>query len=464
MNMLTLEALDQIVGERPMNRQTPKIQPQGDYPDLVLLESMLEAIPADVARGDGAIFGPDGQPNGAHWFGVILAARGHWGEAAKPILKRWSQTSDRFEDAGFEQAWDQFDADRQKRVTVKSLRRLAEALGWKVPPSSSRYRLLDRDAMMAMKPLEWRLKGIFPRTGIGAIYGPSGSGKSFLAIDMGLKIASGLDWYGRRTIPCPVTYVMLEGEAGLRNRVVAWETSYGTAISAQFYGMPQGFAFAENSDVADLAATLPTGGVVIVDTLNRAAPGKDENSSKDMGDVLAGMKLLQSLTEGLVLVVHHTGKDTSKGLRGHSSLHAALDGAIEVKRTAASRSWSSAKVKDGADDFEIPFKLGIIHLGFDDDGDEVTSCVAVPDPEALFMPKPPGGQNQKLALEALRRTQQPAFTEAESVEIIATALEHVPPNRRRTQARDLIQSLTSSGHLRVDGEDIRFPVTTMTAS
>lgn len=208
-----------------------------------------------------------------------------------------------------------------------------------------------------------------------------------------------------------VTYVMLEGEAGLRNRVVAWESSYGTAISAQFYGMPQGFAFSEHNDVTDLAATLPKGGVVIVDTLNRAAPGKDENSSKDMGDVLAGMKLLQSLTEGLVLVVHHTGKDTSKALRGHSSLHAALDGAIEVRRTAASRSWSSAKVKDGADDFEVPFKLSIIHLGFDDDGDAVTSCVAVPDLEALFMPKRPSGKNQILAWDALRLTQQAAFTE-----------------------------------------------------
>lgn len=228
-------------------------------------------------------------------------------------------------------------------------------------------------------------------------------------------------------------------------------------IPAQFYGLPQGFAFPENDDVADLAATLPKGGVVIIDTFNRAAPGKDENSSKDMGDVLAGMKRLQSLTEGLVLVVHHTGKDTSKGLRGHSSLHAALDGAIEVKRTAASRSWSSAKVKDGADDFEIPFKLSIIHLGFDDDGDEVTSCVAVPDLEAVFMPKPPSSKNQRLAWDALRLTQQAGFTEEKCVDIIASALEHVPPSRRRTRAKSIIHNLTTSGYLRVDGEEIRFP-------
>ena len=73
---------------------------------------------------------------------------------------------------------------------------------------------------------------------------------------------------------------------------------------------------------------VPPGAVVFLDTLNRAAPTADENSSKDMGEILSAAKLLQSLINGLVVLVHHTGKDATKGLRGHSSLFAALDAAV----------------------------------------------------------------------------------------------------------------------------------------
>ncbi len=72
---------------------------------------------------------------------------------------------------------------------------------------------------------------------------------------------------------------------------------------------------------------------MFIDTLNRSAPDADENSSKDMGLIIDGMKKIQSQCEGLVICVHHTGKDVSKGLRGHSSLLAALDSAIQVERT-----------------------------------------------------------------------------------------------------------------------------------
>nr|WP_315474865.1 hypothetical protein [uncultured Sandarakinorhabdus sp.] len=91
------------------------------------------------------------------------------------------------------------------------------------------------------------------------------------------------------------------------------------------------------------------------------------------------MKRLQELTEGLVICVHHTGKDASKGMRGHSSLHAALDIAIEVGRGDLTRWWKAAKVKDGADDRTRGFKLNVIDLGIDVDGDAITSCAIEPD-------------------------------------------------------------------------------------
>lgn len=64
-----------------------------------------------------------------------------------------------------------------------------------------------------------------------------------------------------------------------------------------------------------------------------------------------------------MLLVHHTGKDVAKGLRGHSSLLAAMDSAVEVTRSGDRREWKVAKAKDGVDGEVHPFRLQIETLG-----------------------------------------------------------------------------------------------------
>lgn len=446
---LTLEKIDHLAAvlmpQEP--RSEAKLEPRIPY-DLDVLRRVLVAIPADACRGNGSIFDADGQPVPDYWLGIILAVHREYGDAAKNVARAWSKSSDRFDNDGFEQAWAAFEPEHPQPVTMKSVYRLAETFGWRAEPNASRYTLLNRSAMLALKPLEWRLKGIFPRVGIGAIFGPSGSGKSFLAIDLGIRVAAGIDWYGRKTVPAPVTYVMLEGEAGLRNRIAAWEKFYSTEISSNFAGLPEPFAFSEECDVNDLAAALPRGGVVIIDTLNRAAPGKDENSSKDMGEVLNGTKRLQQLTEGLVLVVHHTGKDVSKGMRGHSSLHAALDGAIEVKRNGLARSWGAAKVKDGDDNIEVPFKLSVVQLGLDGDGEIASSCVATPNLSALLPERRPKGKNQQAAWFALRQMGKNVLSYDDAFNTVACAMTG-PISRQKTRTKEALDGLIYNAFLQV---------------
>lgn len=325
----------------------------------------------------------------------------------------------------------------------------------------NRFRLMDRAAIMDQPALRWRLKGIFSQAGIGAIYGPSASGKSFLGVDLGISIALGDRWFGHRSFAASVTYIMLEGEAGLRNRIQAWEEHNLQQIPSTFMAIAQPFELADPAQVEELAAVAPKGGVVIIDTLNRAAPGLDENSSQDMGRVLAGMKRLQEITGGLVLIVHHTGKDASKGLRGHSSLFAALDGAIEVERSSNSRCWSAAKVKDGEDGKQVLFKLNVIDLGKDSDGDTVTSCAVSEDTGAIFQAKPPSGKHQIAALSAIRRALGASSSTGqggapsgsaclrfeEAVTQSAPELVGVEKKRRAARAREAVQGLISSGHL-----------------
>jgi hypothetical protein len=324
---------------------------------------------------------------------------------------------------------------------------------------------------MAQPPLRWRIKYLLPETGIAAIYGPSGSGKSYLGIDAGITIALGNTWFGNRVFACAVTYVILESEASLRNRVEAWEVHNKTHIPPNFKATTQPFELADQQQVEDLGSILPKGGVVIIDTLNRAAPGLDENSSQDMGRILAGMKCLQEITGGLVVIVHHTGKDASKGLRGHSSLFAALDGAIEVERNAVGRTWSAAKVKDGEDGKRVAFQLNVIDLGKDADGDPITSCAVGPDTGAIFRQPPPTGKNQKSALAAIRSAlctsatlgmagagpQVQCLLFEDAVDAAAGAMVGMEVKRRKQRAREAVQGLVESAHLRRgldnDGEE-----------
>jgi hypothetical protein len=232
--------------------------------------------------------------------------------------------------------------------------------------------------------LEWRVKGVLPSRGLAQIYGESRAGKSFLVLDLAAAIVEGRSWFDRRVAQAPVVYVGLEGESGLRQRVQAWEAHHQRPLPPTlrfFLGEP----FDIRRDVSDLAAIVEPGSVVFIDTQNRAAPDADENSSRDMGAILQGAKLLHVRTSGLVVLVTHKAKhaEPGKGPRGHSSQLAAMDAVLEVTRSSNNlRSWRVEKAKDAEDGGVHGFRLDVVSLGIDADGDEVSSCVVVPTQDA----------------------------------------------------------------------------------
>lgn len=334
-----------------------------------------------------------------------------------------------------------------------------------------RYKLLSGADLCNAPPMRWMVRGVLPLEGLAALYGASGSGKSFLMLDIAAAVAgTDCEWFGRRVTQAPVTYVCLEGEAGTGKRVKAWSLHHNKPVPDALRFITQPFDLLSD-DVADLARAVIAGGgargLVILDTLNRAAPGADENSSVDMGNLIAAAKELQNLTGGLVLLVHHTGKDSAKGLRGHSSLYAALDGAIEVIANDNRRSWSVAKSKDDVTGDAHPFKLEIVPVGEDDEGEKITSCVAVPDDsrEANTKRKPALSKNQKIAREVmgepLRKSQyfskegapqgRPCIQYDEAVELVA---ERMPTDakHRKTRAIAAIGGLVANGYLGMKGD------------
>jgi hypothetical protein len=335
--------------------------------------------------------------------------------------------------------------------------------------SSSRYRLLTDDDLLKLPPVQWRIKDVLPSHGTAVIFGPSGSGKSFLVLDMLQSLALGRDWFGRRVKPCSVTYIALEGEAGLSKRLDAYRIQNGaTAKNIRYIVQP--FRLLNTDDINELVQaiqTARTGDVVVLDTLSRAIPGTDENDGKAMGQIIAAAKILQDLIGGLVILIHHTGKDTSRGMRGHSSLHAALDCAIEVKRSGEHREWVVAKSKEGEDGESHSFKLTVVSLGVDGEGDEITSCVIVASQSShVIRPKMPTlGSNQTIALKALDEAlsksvdidkdgvppNKPCLNFEHALEIVAPLIP-VGDKHKKQRAKDALAGLVNKDVVAVKGD------------
>jgi hypothetical protein len=460
--------------------------PEETPQEISKLRSALRYLSADSARGSGRFFTHDGHVNNEYWLAAVWAVRWLGWKCGFEIIFEWSSTISRcaFDENGVRQAWDSYNPNHPNPVTIASLYKAASMLGWKpraddveadttsaeVHTSESRYRLLSADEILAMQPMSWSLKGIYPRVGLGAIFGQSGSGKSFLALDLAASLCTGTDWFGIKTNQCPVTYLILEGEAGIRNRISAWQKANSLLFPTSCRFVIQPFALVSLSNLDGLIGAIPRDGMVFIDTLNRSAPMADENSSKDMGLILEGMKLISRETSSLVVVVHHSGKDVQRGMRGHSSLFAALDGVIEVTSDSTGRrSWSVSKSKDGDDTISRSFRLNVQNLGVDDDGDPITSCSVELDCSAVIAPRLPSGRAQRPALAAVRgliKTSAvfgkcqidmaiPCVSVADAVDVVVETLATTPKNKRRNRANQLITELVNHGYLRsgLDGDE-----------
>jgi hypothetical protein len=87
--------------------------------------------------------------------------------------------------------------------------------------------------------------------------------------------------------------------------------------------------------------------LIVIDTLNRCFGGGDENSTKDMSAFVAGCDAMREEFGASVLIIHHTGHDSSKGSRGATSLPSAMDIAFLLVKPEGS-SLAILKNKDPA--------------------------------------------------------------------------------------------------------------------
>jgi KaiC/GvpD/RAD55 family RecA-like ATPase len=229
------------------------------------------------------------------------------------------------------------------------------------PDVVSIFRLLTDVELEQLPPIAFLAEGKIPAGGLAAIYGPPGSGKSFLAIDLSCCIGAGVTWLSLPAMQGRVVYVAAEGSAGLRQRVGAWKAHQGiTGQSLPIHFLTQPANLLTPAHVKQLLLAieaLPTEPILIViDTMHRSMPGGDENSAKDVGLVIEHAEQIRRSTGATVLLVHHTAKGSDVE-RGSSSLRGAVDALLFVKVDEDRRELRCEKSKDWAPFEPVPFSL-----------------------------------------------------------------------------------------------------------
>ncbi len=234
---------------------------------------------------------------------------------------------------------------------------------------------------------DWLVEDLMFCGDAALMFGASGSGKSFLTVDLGVSVARGVPFLGKKTIQGPVIYQAGEGGKGLVKRLKAYRQENHVVGDVPFVLLPtRANLFAHDGDgdqfIAECKALkLHMNGLalVVIDTLSTASPGANENASEDMSRLLQFGERLQRETGAAILWVHHKNAAGDRE-RGHTSLRANVDTALEVIRDEDSkaRTLRVVKVKDGEDGEKLGFELQSVEIGTYDDGKPMTSCVVRP--------------------------------------------------------------------------------------
>jgi hypothetical protein len=290
----------------------------------------------------------------------------------------WSANGAKFNEQAFADRWARARDSHSNSFTWRSVEKMAIAPLIKKPSSSSDPfpQFAWSEYQKGFESVAWIVKGVLPQAEFGVVFGASGSGKTFFALDLAATIARGDAWRGRKTSGGAVVYVAAEAREGIKKRLAAYDKEYGAA-GARPRIMPNAPNLLSAEDaVAIVESTNKHGGaaLIVIDTMAASHTG-DENSTKDMGLFISLCKYVSEHTGAMVLVVHHTGKDDTKGLRGSSSIFAAADVVIEIFKNQELHAARITKQKDGEIGTEFGFTLPVVEVGQDADGDPITTCV-----------------------------------------------------------------------------------------
>jgi hypothetical protein len=204
-----------------------------------------------------------------------------------------------------------------------------------------RSRIFTAAELMAseLPPVKWVVPGILPE-GVTLLAGKPKLGKSWLALGLGVAVASGGTALGTRPVESgDVLYLALEDnprrlQVRLGKMLAGNNAPDGLHIATDWPRMDEGGA----DLLDDWLCAHPEGRLVVVDILKRVRPRAPANRGVYDTDyeALQGLQGLAAEHGAAVLVVHHTRKlaagDPVDEVSGSTGLSGGADGILVLKR------------------------------------------------------------------------------------------------------------------------------------
>jgi hypothetical protein len=193
-------------------------------------------------------------------------------------------------------------------------------------------------------PPTWLVAGLIEADSDCALYAPMQFLKSFAAIDIAYAVATGVNALGTLPViePGPVIYYAAEGYADVvKRRSVAWEIAHrrdAYSVDNILFGKSAPYVseptlIAQHVNVFQQWLGARRAKLIVIDTLNRALGGQDEDRAHTASLYLNTAKVLREKLGGATLTIAHKSNkgDGDRGLRGSSAFEAGFDTVLEIR-------------------------------------------------------------------------------------------------------------------------------------
>lgn len=258
---------------------------------------------------------------------------------------------------------------------------------------------------LAGKPIEydWLIKGLVERNGVFILAAEKQAGKSFVVMDMGMKIARGLQYGDRITRKGIVIHIACEDGKGVQMRAEGYRQANGISpdVDVPYIIMDREFSLMSDDVIDKLIAQVKAWEdyygmpveMIIIDTLSVATEGLNEIDGAEVGKVLARVNRLKDQTGAAICLVHHMNASGGR-VRGHTSIEANVSQVFEIRPLMTTpqnrkeapqpvldgegrhiRQIVLTKNKNGINNLKWKIVLEVVKLGIDRDGDEITTCI-----------------------------------------------------------------------------------------
>src|SRR2546428_13563804 len=125
------------------------------------------------------------------------------------------------------------------------------------PTTGRHFTLIPDHEFAAFKPPAWLVDQFLTEGGLSVLYGPSGTGKTFVALDLAYAIARGIPWHGYAISQCgPVLYIAAESGHSIAGRMAAYRAYHKLQRFQGVYVIPETVRLTEMKDVNALLEAI----------------------------------------------------------------------------------------------------------------------------------------------------------------------------------------------------------------